>query len=79
VIKNKHIITDRENKLMVTKTGQGGGGEAWRGVNEESGICSTLYKTFQVVLVVKNLPANAGDARDTGLIPEVRKIPWRRK
>ena len=24
---------------------------------------------FQVVLVVKNLPANAGDARDAGLIP----------
>ena len=24
----------------------------------------------QVVLVVKNLPANAGDVRDTGLIPE---------
>ena len=23
----------------------------------------------QVVLVVKNLPANAGDARDSGLIP----------
>ena len=24
---------------------------------------------FQVVSVVKNLPANAGDIRDTGLIP----------
>ena len=24
---------------------------------------------FQVSLVVKNLPANAGDLRDTGLIP----------
>ena len=24
---------------------------------------------FQVALVVKNLPANAGDARDAGLIP----------
>ena len=34
-----------------------------------------MYKTSQVVLVVKDLPANAGDARDTGLIPEVRKIP----
>ena len=29
----------------------------------------------QVVLVVKNLPANAGDL---GLIPESGKIPWRR-
>ena len=28
--------------------------------------------------MVKNLPANAGDLRDTGSIP-VRKIPWRRK
>ena len=27
----------------------------------------------QVALVVKNLPANAGDARDTGLIPGSRK------
>ena len=36
-----------------------------------------------MALVVKNLPANAGDARDLGLIPgfdlQVRKIPWRRK
>ena len=28
---------------------------------------------------VKNLPANAGDAGDTGLIPGLGKIPWRRK
>ena len=26
-------------------------------------------RASQVVLVVKNLPANAGDVRDTGLIP----------
>ena len=31
----------------------------------------------QVVLVVKNLPANAGDTR--GFNPWVGKIPWRRK
>ena len=29
--------------------------------------------------MVKNLPANAGDARDMGSIPGVGKIPWRRK
>ena len=29
----------------------------------------------QVVLVVKNLLANAGDARDMGLIPELRRLP----
>ena len=34
----------------------------------------------QVVLVVKNLPANAGDIRNAGLIfdPWVRKVPWKR-
>ena len=29
----------------------------------------------QVVLVVKNLPANAGDTRDVGLIPELEIDP----
>ena len=33
----------------------------------------------QVALVIKNLPANTGDARDAGLIPGFRKIPWRRE
>jgi len=28
---------------------------------------------------VKNLPTDAGDRRDLGVIPGVRKIPWRRK
>ena len=42
-------------------------------------MCTTIYKvdklqlptlwTSQVALVVKNLPANAGDIRDMGLIP----------
>ena len=32
----------------------------------------------QVALVVKNPPANAGEARNTGSI-RVGKIPWRRK
>ena len=38
-------------------------------------ICTYIW-AFQVVLVVKNPPANAGDIRDTG--PLVGKIPWRR-
>ena len=29
--------------------------------------------------MVKNPPANAGDARDGGFDPWVEKIPWRRK
>ena len=31
-----------------------------------------------MALVVKNPSTNAGDIRDEGLIPGVRKIPWRR-
>ena len=34
-----------------------------------------MHRASQVVLVVKNPPANAGDVRDVDLI---RKIPWRR-
>ena len=34
-------------------------------------------RTSQVVLVVKNLPAKAGDLRDIGSISGSRKIPWR--
>ena len=32
----------------------------------------------QVALVVKKLPANAGDIRDLGLIPGLGRPPWRR-
>ena len=44
-------------------------------------ICWVIWLTlgFSSDAVVKNLPANAGDSRDVGLIPRVRKIPWRRK
>ena len=35
--------------------------------------------TSQVILLVKNLPTNAGDVRDTGLIPGSGRFPWRRK
>ena len=31
--------------------------------------------TSQVALAVKNLPANAGDVRDVGLIPELGRSP----
>ena len=34
---------------------------------------------FPVALVVKNLPANAGDTRDAGSIPGLGRFPWRRK
>ena len=32
-------------------------------------------RVFQVALVVKNLPANAGDTRDLGLIPGSGRPP----
>ena len=35
----------------------------------------TLFWASQVVLVVKNLPANAGDERDVGLIPGLGRSP----
>ena len=37
-----------------------------------------MKEASQVVLVVKNLPANAGDVR-CGFDSWVRKIPWSRK
>ena len=36
------------------------------------------YMDFQVVLVVKNPPANAEDIKRYGFQIWVRKIPWRR-
>ena len=44
------------------------------------GSISKLLWASLVAQLVKNLPANAGDARDAGLFhPWVGKIPWRRK
>ena len=44
---------------------------------------ANFWEASQMVLVVKNSPDNAGDARDEGLIPGFNpwagKIPWRRK
>ena len=40
---------------------------------------STLPMGFPGGAVVKNLPANAGDARDKGSIPGLRRCPWSRK
>ena len=38
-----------------------------------------MFGPSQVVLVVKNLPANAGRHKRLGFDPWVGKIPWRRK
>ena len=39
---------------------------------------TSILMPSQVVLVVKNLPANAGDPRGWGSIPGLGKIPLRR-
>ena len=49
---------------------------AWQNQLLLDGTC--MLEASQVVLVVKNLPSNAGDTRDADSIPWVRKIPWRR-
>ena len=43
-------------------------------------ICCTVIenRASQVALVLKNLPANAGELRDVGLIPGLGRFPWRR-
>ena len=38
-------------------------------------MCVWVYRASQVVLVVKNLPANAGDIGDTRLIPGLGRSP----
>ena len=41
-------------------------------------VLSSCSVCDKAVLVVRNPPANAGDLRDTGLIPGLRRFPWRR-
>ena len=40
--------------------------------------CDLLLPSH-VVLMVKNIPANAGELKDMGLIPGSGSFPWRRK
>ena len=42
-------------------------------------VKSLHHKGFPGDSVVKNPPANAGGARDEGLIPGLRRFPWNRK
>ena len=46
----------------------------WVATNESN----TIAGASQVVLVVKNPPASAGDVTDMGSIPGLGKMPWRR-
>ena len=63
-------VTDVEDKLMVP-WGERGGGINWE---IEMDIHALLYVKWasQVMLVVKNPPANKGHTRDAGWIPGLR-------
>ena len=53
----------------------------WDVAQSELCIKTNLSKAcgaFQVTLVIKNSPVNAGPAGDAGLIPVIGKILWRR-
>ena len=39
---------------------------------------STVIGASQVVLMINNLPTDAGDVRDVGSIPRLGRFPWRR-
>ena len=41
--------------------------------------CNAGDPGFPVALVVKNLPASAGETSETGLIPGMGRFPWRRE
>ena len=38
-------------------------------------VCMCMYVSIEVAPAVKNLPANAGDVRDTGSIPGSGRSP----
>ena len=42
------------------------------------GLPYMLAWASQVALVIKNMPANAGDVKSCGFDPWLGKIPWRR-
>ena len=75
--------------VMTQTSGVGRGGRPKKeGIEVYRLLVHFIIRASQAVLVVKNMPANAGDIRDTGLVPGlhkrhrfslwVRKIPWRR-
>ena len=57
--------------------GRGKQGMDWEfAIDTQTLLC--VKRASQVALVIKNLPANAKDIRDVGLIPWIW-IPWSRK
>ena len=50
--------------------------------DDHHSLCIFIYTyviwTFQVAGVIKNMPASAGDIRDTSSMPGWGRFPWRR-
>ena len=68
--KFRHSLATEQRQQWLPERG-GGGGITW-----EIGIdMNTLPWASQVTLVVKNLPANAGNVRDLSLIPGLGRSP----
>ena len=59
---------------VINKKGWQGGGLVWV-THDELGLFLISAGASQVVLVVKNLPANAGDIRDSGSVPGLGRSP----
>ena len=60
---------------MITVCTQGAKSNSYTvGPGFEPGLCDSRWAS-QVVLVVKNLPASAGDVRDVGSIPGLGRCP----
>ena len=72
-----NVVPQTSGGLVPKLRRFGSDGELCRGKR----ICNNPGTQWvsHVVLVVKNLPANAGHVRDASSIPGSRKIPWRRK
>ena len=60
--------------MNIGKTLSDSGAGAWR-ANCPNWSVSAAKRASQGVLVVKNLPANAGDIREVGLIPGLGRSP----
>ena len=59
---------------VINKKGWQGGGLVWV-THDELGLFLISAGASQVVLVVKNLPANAGDIRHSGSVPGLGRSP----
>ena len=47
----------------------------WNTLNTLSAVSFAFLRASQAAIMVKNLPANAGDARNSGSIPRLGRSP----